>query len=255
MASNKLTREELWAKQRICKDDVDYSDWNQKRELLKQISQIDQSCIFTVDVFKNRYDFASESFTDIFGFKLSHIKEIEKCGDLLEERIHPEDRKQLIAMQIKHARFIYSLPAENRNDYQQTFQFRMLNRRQQYVNITSRQQVIEKDRNGKAWIIMGMMNISPDQLPSHRIKCSVLNRRTGEILNSPTLSESPNQLTNREKEILHLIHKGFLSKEIASRLNLSIHTINNHRKNLLNKLGADNVMEAVNQARIMNILD
>ena len=45
------------------------------------------------------------------------------------------------------------------------FQFRMLNARQQYINVSSRQQVIETDRNGKAWIIMGVMDILPDQTP------------------------------------------------------------------------------------------
>ena len=32
------------------------------------------------------------------------------------------------------------------------------------------QQVIETDRNGKAWTIMGVMDILPDQTPIERIK-------------------------------------------------------------------------------------
>ncbi len=120
----------------------------------------------------------------------------------------------------------------------------MLNARQQYVNVSSRQQVIETDRNGKAWIIMGVMDILPDQTPIERIKRTVVNRKTGEIFPSCTVPPGK-QLSNREKEILRLIRQGLLSKEIACLLGISIYTVNNHRKNILSKLNANNVMEAI----------
>ena len=41
----------------------------------------------------------------------------------------------------------------------------MLNAQQEYVNVISRHQVIQKDKNGKAWMIMGVMDLSPDQTP------------------------------------------------------------------------------------------
>ena len=62
------------------------------------------------------------------------------------------------------------------------------------------------------------------------------------------------QLTKREKEILILIRQGFLSKEIAYKLNLSIYTVNNHRKNILAKLNVDNAIEAINKAENFGIL-
>ena len=220
MTTNKTTPKELWARQQISGPDVDYDLWNKKRISVQAFSQMSQSCIFTVDVFKERYDFASDSFAHLFGYNPTWIKTIRQQGDLLEERIHPDDRMQLTECQIEHGQFIYSLPPEERNDYRQIFQFRMLNARQQYINVSSRQQVIETDRNGKAWIIMGEM--------------------------LPTCTVSPDkQLSNREKEILRLIRQGFLSKEIAYQLGVSIYTVNNHRKNILSKLDANNIMEAI----------
>lgn len=253
MITNKITPEELWAKQQICSLDVDYDFWNKRRASIEEFSQMSHSCIFTVDVFKERYDFASDNFAHIFGYNPVWIKTIRKQGDLLEERIHPDDRAQLIECQIEHGQFIYSLPPEERNDYQQVFQMRMLNARQQYVNVISRHQVIQKDKNGKAWIIMGVMDLAPDQTPADRIKRTVVNRKTGEILRPVVLlAEQP--LTKREKEILTLIRQGFLSKEIAYKLNLSIYTVNNHRKNILAKLNAGNVIEAINKAESSGIL-
>ena len=43
-------------------------------------------------------------------------------------------------------------------------------------------------------------------------------------------------LTTREKEILKLIAEGTASKEIAELLFISIHTVNNHRVNIIKKL-------------------
>lgn len=243
----------MWAKQQINCFDVDYDFWAQRREVIKQMSQFSQSCLFTVDVFKKRYDFASGSFSDIFGYKRSWLEKIKDQGDMLEDRIHPDDRSQLLERQIQHSEFIYSLPPENRNDYRQTFQFRMLNRKQEYVNVISSQQVIQKDRNGKAWIVMGEMGISPDQMVTDKIKQTVINIQTGDII-CPCIQIYPEgRLTKREEEILNLIRQGLLSKEIADKLGLSIYTINNHRKNILAKLHANNAIEAINQVRVSNL--
>lgn len=45
------------------------------------------------------------------------------------------------------------------------------------------------------------------------------------------------ELTERESQIIRMISKGASSTEMAKKLNLSIHTINSHRKNILKKLG------------------
>ncbi|TQD39702.1 helix-turn-helix domain-containing protein [Haloflavibacter putidus] len=45
------------------------------------------------------------------------------------------------------------------------------------------------------------------------------------------------RLTLREKEILQFISEGKCSQKIADLLYISIHTVNNHRKNIIKKLG------------------
>ncbi|NTZ06253.1 response regulator [Burkholderia metallica] len=50
-------------------------------------------------------------------------------------------------------------------------------------------------------------------------------------------------VTAREKEILVLIANGHSSKEIATRLNLSVLTVRKHRQNLMTKLSLHNVAE------------
>jgi DNA-binding CsgD family transcriptional regulator len=55
-------------------------------------------------------------------------------------------------------------------------------------------------------------------------------------------------LSRREMEILKDISEGLSSKEIASKLFISINTINNHRKNMLQKTHTNNFAELLNYA-------
>ena len=44
-------------------------------------------------------------------------------------------------------------------------------------------------------------------------------------------------LSDREKEVLAEVARGYLNKEIADRLNISINTVITHRKNITRKTG------------------
>lgn len=54
-------------------------------------------------------------------------------------------------------------------------------------------------------------------------------------------------LTAREKEVLGLVRDGLGNKDIASRLNISEHTVKFHISSILGKLGAGSRTEAVSQ--------
>ena len=56
-------------------------------------------------------------------------------------------------------------------------------------------------------------------------------------------------LTDREKEILKLVAEGHTSKEVAEVLSISPKTADNHRANILRKLGLKNIPELIRFAR------
>jgi len=56
---------------------------------------------------------------------------------------------------------------------------------------------------------------------------------------------SPEQLTEREQEVLAMLAEGLSNKEISSRLNISTHTVKFHISSILGKLGAGSRTEAV----------
>jgi two-component system response regulator NreC len=55
-------------------------------------------------------------------------------------------------------------------------------------------------------------------------------------------------LTDREREVLHLAAEGLTNVEMAARLSLSPRTVENHRANMMRKLGVNNQTELVRYA-------
>lgn len=86
----------------------------------------------------------------------------------------------------------------------------------------------------------------PDQYPK-----PVAGERQGDECD---LSVMECQVTKREREIIHLMAEGLSTKEVARELHISFHTVESHRKNLLLKLKARNMVHLVAKAiRFFNI--
>ncbi len=59
------------------------------------------------------------------------------------------------------------------------------------------------------------------------------------------LTDSYHLLTDREKEVLHLLAEGRSNKEVAALLDLGLSTVETHRANLMQKLNLHNTAEIV----------
>lgn len=121
----------------------------------------------------------------------------------------------------------------------------MLNARNQYVRMVEQYQVLELDPNGQIWLLLNIVDISPNQEELEGSKSQLLNYRTGKIITIEIPKKAQFELTKRETEILNLVKLGLLSKEISDKLSISVHTVNTHRQRFLEKLGANNSFEAI----------
>jgi two-component system, NarL family, nitrate/nitrite response regulator NarL len=61
-------------------------------------------------------------------------------------------------------------------------------------------------------------------------------------------------LSSREKEVLQLIADGYTSPQIASKLFISLHTVDSHRKNLLTKFSVNNTAGLIKLAAKYNLV-
>jgi DNA-binding NarL/FixJ family response regulator len=69
------------------------------------------------------------------------------------------------------------------------------------------------------------------------------------------LGESNRGLTKREKEILSLVINGVSNAVIAEQLEISVRTVENHRANILRKVGVKNTAELVRYTLQNDVLD
>ena len=63
------------------------------------------------------------------------------------------------------------------------------------------------------------------------------------------------KITRREQQLIVLIEKDLSNKEIATALNISLHTVETHRKNIFRKTGATNALSLVKWAYENKILN
>ena len=61
-------------------------------------------------------------------------------------------------------------------------------------------------------------------------------------------------LSDRELEIVKLIESGLGSKEIADKLFLSVHTVNTHRSNILEKSGKAHISDLIYELKEKGVL-
>ena len=75
-------------------------------------------------------------------------------------------------------------------------------------------------------------------MPQERlVKAIMMLRKTGHESMHRPLPEAADELTPREIEVLVLLTKGLINKEIAEKLHISLTTVISHRKNITEKLG------------------
>jgi len=59
------------------------------------------------------------------------------------------------------------------------------------------------------------------------------------------VEDSYELLTPREREILQMLGEGKSNKDVATKLNLSLHTVETHRGNILEKLNLHGMAEMI----------
>lgn len=224
------------------------------KSYVELLSRVNNSCVFLVE-YNNRFLYTSPNFNTFFGYDIEKLKDPTIEHNYVEKNIHPDDSIAFATIQKRLVSFTYSLPIENRKDYKHIFELRFLNSNNEYVRVISQHQILEIDESGNPYFVLGVIDLSPDQRNMDEIKFRLVNIKTGEIVPFPLTEDANIKLTKREIEILKLVNKGMFSKEISDNLSISIHTVNNHRQNILQKMNTDNVVEAINYARKLGLLD
>lgn len=174
--------------------------------------------------------------------------------DAIYTRMHPEDLPDKRMLEYEYFKFVDPLEGEHKISFKATCRIRIRNLEGRYLYIDNSTQVLFPSPSGKIWLILCRYELSSDQTPSQGINPAIVCTSTGEVRPFSFAKERRKILTPREKEILLLIRDGKPSKQIADQLGISIHTVNRHRQNIIEKLSVNNSVEAISAAITMKLL-
>ncbi len=171
----------------------------------------------------------------------------------LHEATHPEDLYKVLAFSRFYIELYNRTDQDIMRDFKMSLTFRMLNALEEYYWIMVQYPDVIFDKTNQ--IIYGLVLVTDiSHIKSQGEAMMYIFNQKKQLcqqfycLNEHTLSEteiiSP-QITRREKEILLLLTKGHGSKQIASILNISTKTVDNHRQNMLHRTGSKSSSELV----------
>ena len=198
---------------------------------LKILEQAGSFAVFLLDRFGHYY-YVTEYVTE-------DIQASDKLN--IEKLVHPDDLEVVRRIDKKVWEFLDTLPEEEKLTYKYIYEMRILDRGK-YVRMIYQMRILAfKDDN---FLVMGMIDLAPEQSTNTSVRFQIKNCLTDEVVPFTIETATDVLLTPREREILALAKEGMFSKEISEKLNISIHTVNRHRQNILEKLQVDNRIEA-----------
>lgn len=233
-------------------DEIDYSILEKRKNDWIKLSEVTHSIVLVFDCYTNKFVFVSDNIPKLYGLDSRRLF-IHGHQPVIEV-IHPDDIDYGLLVRKKIYSILRSFSNEEKRNYKAIHEMRIRNTRGEYIRIIEQEQVLELDKSGNIWLMLSVIDVDASH-ESEIIKSHLYNFKTGELIFidlSDTLDEP---LTNRELEVLRFMKKGLLSKEIAEALKVSINTVNSHRQNILQKLKANNSIEAVNFAQRLGLFN
>ena len=208
----------------------------------KSIEEIAQEYIPHLKILEQAGSFAV-FLSDKFGHYYYVTEYIETSQELnIENLVHPDDLEVVRRIDKKVWEFLDTLPEEEKLTYKYIYEMRILDRGKYVRMIYQTRLLAFKDDN---FLAMGMIDLAPEQSANTSVRFQIKNCLTDEVVPFTIETATDVLLTPREREILALAKEGMFSKEISEKLNISIHTVNRHRQNILEKLQVDNIIAAI----------
>lgn len=210
------------------KEKIEYKKELQYYE--KMLSRLN-AIVFVFDVINLRMVWINDAMKRILGYDKPDVN-IDKQSIL--DIYHPDDRDVLKEMRnyFRHRKS---------GTFTAVYKFRDVNG--EYLWLCTAANIFRRTTDESVFEVVGVTLDMTHQLV-YKNNVKVLSREMMQQINKSSIEK----ITKREKEILRYFANGYKTREIAEMLQLSFHTVNNHRKNLLKKLKMKNLAALVSFA-------
>ena len=216
--------------------------------------------VFVSDLTKKGFIYVNKGIESLIGYSDRYITEgkfecfYEKFNDndfkLVNENIFKQNLKVM-----------GSASPEEMLNYVFSHNYRIKNKNGKYLTLLQRfSMVLSRDKKfiGAIGSFSDISHFSKDNQMFHQIE-HISGSETGNennIIYHKTFFRNPEDacLSKRELEVLKWMSEGYISKQIADKLNISLNTVNNHRKKMLQKTNCRTSAELLSHAHENGIL-
>lgn len=248
-------------------EDLDYSVLEKHTPHLEELDRLGKSAVSVFDMYRKTHVYISPSYRKRLGLP----DDRQEGPEGFDQLMHPEDRLMVNRAGCYFLKIALGMDDGKLRDFKLMNDYRICRsgvfRRDlegegkgtedNWIRMTEQHRILETDPHGNLWLSLSVVDISPDQKPDSPMRSRLINQETGELFIFPENGENSAGAVNlsaREIEILKLISVGQISKQIAGELFISVHTVNTHRQNIIEKMQVANTAEAVRYAARLGIL-
>lgn len=229
------------------------SEYNTELELqlemhkrLLNIFQVGNYYYYVFNVFQGALDLVSQEIRIVLGYEPEEFTVLK-----IIDSIHPDDKIYFLNFEQKSIKFFKTLPFDKIQKYKAQYDYRLKAKNNKYVRIL--QQIVPIDYDETNFYRTLGIHTDITHIKQEGIPCFSIIGIDGEpsyynIQDKLVFTKSYDLFTNREREVLKAIVEGKNSNSIANSLNISLHTVNVHRKNILNKANCKTPIDLVAKA-------
>lgn len=200
-----------------------------------------------VDVNAGKYHFLGNQHENVTGY--SNEEFLSRGVELFFANLHPDDLDIIVYKVFRDVTdIVKKASTDDKRKFQFQYNYRYKTKNGDYINFLEHLYVLETDDNGRGALFLGNPTVfDTSELLPIRFSAKIIRiNSVPETVTTKTYSRSNvnfESLTPREMDILRHLSLGKTSKQISEDLHISLHTVNNHRQKLLNKLGCNTVVE------------
>ncbi len=238
---------EIWHK---ISGNLPVSDIEVERSAYEEMLGVFQMGSFFYNIFnvsKGQIEFTSDGVSELMG-----LEPKELTIDKFFECIHPEDVGTVVMFERKMADFLSVLPSEKILNYRSRYDYRIKHQNGDYIRIMQQAMPLQSDKDGAVMrslaVFTDISHLKKYGASSLSIIGSNGDPSYHDVESTTSFKMQRPILTSREREILFLLTRGKQTNEIASILNISISTVTNHRKSILQKTDCRSSIEVVSKA-------
>lgn len=218
---------------------------NDYLEPIKALARTTYNSIYIIDYEKKGFDYVSENPLFLCG----HTgEEVQEMGYLFYFKyVLKQDLDLLLKINTAGFEFYEKIPASERKYHTISYDFHLKNQEGKIILINQKLTPLFLTNDGKIWKAICIVSLSNEQR-SGNIK--IFKKGDNKIFKYDLegdfwRSEEKIELSDREKEVLSFSIRGFTINEIADAIFVSPDTVKFHRRKLFDKLGVNNISEAV----------